>query len=236
MATIGQQPIGIVAGSGIELNSILDTVLEEIPFSSVPGLAGGGVEGHAYRFVRGRCGPAEVILQCGRFHAYEGLSLEEVVRPVNAMHAWGVQTIVFTNAAGGLLAPIKPGDLAAIDCIRTWPFKRFDLPESLDTDIIVPGCDFTGVYGWVHGPCYETSSEIRALQSIGCTAVGMSAGPEVFRCHSLGIRAAVISCITNSCAIPRVLTHRHVLETARNSSARLCERLRKYIHTFYEGN
>ncbi|HPO12586.1 MAG TPA: purine-nucleoside phosphorylase [Candidatus Hydrogenedentes bacterium] len=231
MATVDQHPIGIVAGSGIELNSILDTISEETPFSSVPELAGGGVEGHAYRFIRGRCGPAEVILQCGRFHAYEGFSFEEVVRPVQVMYEWGVRTIVFTNAAGGLLAPMKPGDLVAIDCIRTWPFKRFDLPESLNTDFIVPGCDFTGVYGWMHGPCYETRAEIRTLQSLGCAAVGMSAGPEVFRCHSLGICAAVISCITNSCVTPQVLTHQHVLETARNSSARLCEQLRAFIGT-----
>ncbi len=235
MATLTQPPIGVVAGSGIELTPLLDAGCEEIPFTARPGMPSGGVQGHDYRFLRGRCGPVDLVLQCGRFHAYEGLSYEDVVRPVETLHAWGVHTILFTNAAGGLLPAMNPGDLLAVNQIRAWPCTRFNLPEKLPTDILLPGCDFTGAYAWMHGPCYETRAEIHALQALGCAAVGMSAAPEVFRCRALGIRAAVVSCITNSCVTPNVLNHHHVLEIAQKSSARLCGVLRAYIGAIRTG-
>lgn len=219
----------MVAGSGVELRGLLDTSDWERPFTSFPELKPGNVTGHSYAFVHGECAGRAVILQRGRLHAYEGYSLPETVRPVEILYELGVRTLLFTNAAGGLTPDLRAGDLVAADQVRTWPHPPYGLPETLRPDFVVPGCSLAGCYAWMHGPCYETRAEISLLQAMGCAAVGMSAAPELLRCQQLGIRAGLISCITNSCAIPQKLTHEHVLQAAQNASEELCALIRRFI-------
>jgi len=210
--------VGIVCGSGLGLTSLLDEVVREQPFNAIPGLA----PGHGYTFVHGLCGPCPIIIQRGRLHMYEGLGYEAVVQTVDAMHRFGVRVILFTNVAGGLLPEMPPGDLLAVKQLKLWRYAPWPSePETISTDFLVPGCEFTGTYYWMHGPCYETRAEIGALQKLGASAVGMSTAPELARCHELGIRAGVISCITNSCCRPQALTHDHVIAMAQNSSEKL---------------
>lgn len=223
-------PVAIVAGSGIELRRLLDTVSEERPFSEFPGLELGVLEGHPRRFVCGTCGPYPIVLQCGRLHMYEGLDYEAVARPVDVLHDLGARSILFTNAAGGLVPGMVPGDLLAVDRVRVWRYGRWDAtPGTLFPDFVTPGCDFTGAYQWVHGPCYETRAEIAALQNHRMAAVGMSTAPGLARCQELGIRAGVIACITNSCCHPHVLTHEEVTTVARRSSGKLARHIRSVL-------
>ncbi|NIA12559.1 MAG: hypothetical protein GWP08_00665 [Nitrospiraceae bacterium] len=220
-------PVGIVAGSGIDLEGLLDTIEKEQAFHDTPGLRDGSVKGHGHKFLHGSCGDHTVILQCGRLHLYEGWGLDMVCRPVDVMHSLGVGTILFTNAAGGLLPEMNPGDLVAVSRVRLWPYRGWaHAPEVLDPSFITDGCDFVGDLQWMHGPCYETRAEIGALQRLGAAAVGMSVAPELTRCAELGMRAGVISCVTNSCCRPRQLTHEHVIQTARRASGKLTELLR----------
>lgn len=220
-------PIGIVCGSGINLDLLLDTHTEIIPFSNCPELPETTVTGHQGQFIKGTCRGIPVIVQCGRLHLYEGLSYETTTLPVNIMHQMGIQTILFTNAAGGLNPNMKPGDLLAAKSLAIWPSKKWiDHPSSVSTDFLLQGCDHIGTYTWIHGPSYETQAEIHALQSIQSDAVGMSTAPEIDRCKKLGIRAASISCITNNCCSPQTLTHEHVIQIAAKASERICEIIR----------
>ncbi|HIJ66539.1 MAG TPA: purine-nucleoside phosphorylase [Candidatus Hydrogenedentes bacterium] len=226
----GRPPVGIVAGTGMALDCLLDTVRWRRAFRDIPGLEPSGVAGHGSVFILGAAGSCPVLLQCGRRHFYEGLDYESVVAPVDAMHGFGVRTVLFTNAAGGLLPAMRPGDLMAAKGVDLWPFVRwFGRPETLAVDFVVPGCEFAGAYAWVPGPCYETRAEVRALQILGAGAVGMSTAPELARCRALGMQGGVVSCITNSCSRPQPLTHRQVIEAARGSSRKLVGVIRRAL-------
>jgi len=222
--------IGIVSGSGLDLSPLLDTITAEFAFKDELGFEIDSLEGHARRFLRGTCGNREILLQCGRLHFYEGYSFEEVTSTVDVLDAFGARTIIFTNVGGGLRADVNPGDIVSISEIRTWPFVRWEnRPESLAPDFQIEGADTTGVYYWMHGPSYETPAEIRALQILGGDVVGMSTAPEMARCKQLGLRAAVLSIVTNNCCTPQVLTHDHVVSVAQAASARLVQLLREQI-------
>jgi len=220
-------PIAVVAGSGIDLLPLLDRVEREEFFDDIPGLASSTAEGHQGRFVQGRCGPLPVIVQCGRLHVYEGLSIKNVTATVDALASFGARTIMFTNAAGGLRPEMRPGDLLAVERVRPMPCRAWPVaPDCIEPAFTVRGCRHTGDYMWVHGPCYETRAEIVALQRLDGAAVGMSTAPELVRAHALGIRAAVVSCITNNCCEHRPLTHTDVLHTARHASASITALIR----------
>jgi len=221
----GRGMVAVVAGSGIDLTGLLDDTDDPVPFRET----GDGPPGHPCVFVRGRCGLRDVIVQQGRFHAYEGFNLDRLVRPIDALYAMGVRAIVFTNAAGGLRPEMEPGQLAAATEVVAWPFRRFVLPDTIPTDFAVPGCDHAGTHAWMHGPCYETRAEIHALQCARAATVGMSAAPELARCRELGVRAAVVSCITNNCCAVAPLSHEHVLDVAAKASRRLAYVLRTWL-------
>lgn len=219
-------PIGIVAGSGIDLQDLFDSTPSVTAFAELPGLAVGHVAGHASVFLRGHCAGRPVVVQSGRLHAYEGLDFATVTRTVDVLHGFGVRTMVFTNAVGGLLPALEPGDLVAADAVHAWRYRGFALPHLITPDFVPPHCDAQGAYYWMHGPCYETQAEIAALQRFGAATVGMSTAPELVRCAALGMRAGMISCVTNSCVRPERLTHEGVLATARMASEKLCRLLR----------
>lgn len=222
--------IGIVSGSGLDLSGILDRIIADISFSSVPGLRNDCLEGHARQFLRGFCGAREVVLQAGRLHFYEGLSYEDVTRPIDIMRGWGVGTVVLTNVGGGLKPETLPGELVGVDRILTWPYLRWPhRPESLTPAFRIPGCDRRGVYCWVHGPSYETPSEIEFLRRIGADVVGMSTAPEVLRCEEVRIPCAVVSCITNVCRASAPLSHDRVVSAAAVHSTRVVSLLREWI-------
>ena len=217
-------PVAIVAGSGIDLESVLDSTEWQRPFSDFPAIPSATAPGHAGRFTLGRCRGRTVIVQAGRLHFYEGHSFEGVVSPVDVLCGLGVATVLFTNAAGGLEPTMAPGDLLSVDRLVTWPYGAWrERPKQLEPSFVLPGPPHRGAYMWVPGPNYETRAEINAMRALGAAAVGMSAAPEIARAHRLGMRTAVISCITNNCCSPQVLTHQHVLETASRASQALAQ-------------
>lgn len=215
-------PVGVVCGSGIELTSLLDEITGQYPFESFAGLSCGAVDGHSHRFVTGVCEGHHMVVQCGRLHMYEGFDFAAVTRPVDVLRDFGVRTIVFTNAAGGLRPELQPGDIVGVDSVRLWRYQRWpETPAVLHPDVVLEEVDFHGALQWVPGPSYETRAEVKALQKMKALAVGMSVGPELARCQELGIRAAVLSCITNSCFSGEQLTHKQVLTVAGRTSAKV---------------
>ena len=226
----GRSPIGIVAGSGIELGPLLDRVTQAREFSEVPGPGETAEDGHLVRVVEGYCADRRIVLLCGRLHFYEGHPYEQVTRSVDLLHGLGVGAVLFTNAAGALATDMRPGNLMAVSRMSLYPYSSWpQRPDSLELDFELDRCDRRGTYVWVHGPCYETPAEVAALRSFEGDAVGMSTAPEVLRCHELGVRAGAISCITNSCGSPAVLRHEDVMRTARSASVKLCDVIRAWI-------
>jgi purine-nucleoside phosphorylase len=238
--------IGLVLGSG--LGSVADALEDAstIPYTEIPHFHGTSVEGHAGKMILGKFqGTPAVILQ-GRFHAYEGYSMEEVVFPTRLVCALGVQTLVLTNAAGGVNTRFRPGDLMLIEdhlnLMGDNPLKGPNLtqlgPRFPDlSEAYHPGClavlqkaadelgipVHTGVYAGLLGPTYETRAEIRMYRTLGADAVGMSTVPEAIAANHLGVRVAGISCITNLAAgsSPQKLTHQEVIDNSRFAAEKL---------------
>lgn len=222
-------PTAIVAGSGIHLRPLLDEVLRELPFGAVPGLAPARVPGHEGRYVFGRAGGVPVILQLGRIHLYEGHPPEAVAATVDALVAFGAGRLLMTNAAGGLDPALNPGDWVAAETVVPWRYRDHAFPEGLTPAFTLPGCRATGQYMWMHGPCYETRAEIRALQALGGKTVGMSTALELQRANTLGLPAGIVSCVTNNCTTQESLSHDTVVATAARASEEIVGRLRGWL-------
>lgn len=225
----GVSPVGIVSGSGIHLRPLLDEVLGETSFVDAAGISAAGLAGHEGTFVFGYCAGVPVVLQAGRIHLYEGHSVTMVASTVDALYGFGVRSLILTNAVGGLDAALVPGDLVAAEEVVSWQFRGHAFPPRMKPTFILPGCTAAGTYIWMHGPCYETRAEIAALRRMGGMTVGMSIAVELERCIQRGIRAGVVSCVTNDCTSQEVLSHEQVVATAARSSDVLCGVLRAYL-------
>ena len=230
--------LAFVLGSGLSGFAKHIQIESEAPFGEIPHFARSGVEGHPGRLTFGHIGGVPVAAMQGRLHAYEGYDPDMVVYPVRALAALGVTTLVLTNAAGGLSADVRPGDLMVInDHINltginplrgpNWPRgPRFvDMTEAYDAGLIKlleaaltaeKVRHFTGVYVGVMGPSYETAAEIKFFGSIGGGAVGMSTVFETLAARHAGVRVAGLSCVTNlgTGLSPTKLSHHEVKETA----------------------
>jgi len=231
MAALKPRPLlGIIGGSGINLEPLLSKRHAAWTFAACPELASSTAPGHQGRFIHGEAAGIPVILQQGRLHFYEGHEYAAVTRPVDLLREWGVHTLLFTNAAGGLRAGAPAGGLMPVTSVRTWPFRHWPgHPEQLTPALTLETGTPPGCYWWVPGPAYETPAEVRALQSMGGDAVGMSTAPELQRCEELGLRAAAIAVITNACGASGPLSHSHVVEQARRQSERVRVILREHV-------
>jgi len=229
----------IVLGSGLGFlaDEVRDAV--RIPYAEIPGFPEPGVAGHKGELVAGTLDGAQVLVQNGRFHLYEGHGAEVVGLPVRVFATLGVRTLVVTNAAGGLRLTFRPGTLMLIaDHINlmfrnplTGPVldgeERFpDMSEPYDAKLRALARDVAreakipleeGVYVGLLGPSYETPAEIRMLQRLGADAVGMSTVPEVIAARARGLRCLGFSTITNLAAgiSSTALSHQEVLEVGR---------------------
>ncbi|WP_445612630.1 purine-nucleoside phosphorylase [Geobacillus sp. YF-1] len=236
--------IGLILGSGL---GVLADEIEEavrIPYEEIPGFPVSTVEGHAGRLVYGRLEGATVVAMQGRFHYYEGYSLQEVTFPIRVMKALGVRELIVTNAAGGVNERFHPGDLMVIsdhiNLLGTNPLigpndpelgPRFpDMTEAYSRRLRQLAKDAAarlgirlheGVYVANTGPSYETPAEIRMIRALGGDAVGMSTVPEVIVARHAGMEVLGISCISNLAAgmNDAPLHHDEVVETAERVKA-----------------
>lgn len=249
-----QPEIGIILGSG--LGSIASQVKNAvmIPYTDIPHFHGTSIEGHAGQMVIGTFHGAKTVFLQGRFHLYEGYPMEDVVFPTRTVCGLGIQTLVMTNAAGGVNPKYQPGELMLIsDHINLMgdnPLKgpnltqlgpRFpDLSEAYNrscqeifkqsaASLNIPL--HIGVYAGLLGPTYETPAEVRMLQTLGADAVGMSTVPESIAANHLGVRVAGISCITNRAAglSGQKLTHQEVIDNSRIAAVKLAKVLEDAI-------
>ncbi len=232
--------VGIILGSG--LGAFIDdvTIDTRIPFNEIPNFDLENGEPASGTMTLGRLGEVPVAVLQGRTHYYEGHSMARVVFPTQTLAMLGIETLVLTNAAGGLESDMRAGDFLVIkDHINLMgdnPLKgpnlknlgpRFpDMSEPYDMRLVERMSHIMkiknirhhiGVYAGVSGPTFETPAEVKFLQTIGAQAVGMSTVPETIAANHLGLRVAALSCITNLAAgIQRHrLSHEEVTETTK---------------------
>ncbi|TCK97970.1 purine-nucleoside phosphorylase [Natranaerovirga hydrolytica] len=232
--------IGLILGSG--LGDLAEQIENKIiiPYNEIPNFPQSTVEGHKGQFVVGHMGDKKVIAMQGRFHYYEGYSMQEVVMPVRVMKQLGISTLIVTNAAGSVNESFKPGDLMIIkdhiNFMHNNPLMgknlddlgpRFpDMSNAYKKDLIKIGKSKAqelginireGVYCGLTGPTYETPAEIKMIRTLGGDAVGMSTVPEVITAVHAGLNVLGISCITNMAAgiLDQPLDHKEVVETSK---------------------
>ena len=237
--------LGIVLGSGFGAIAQAVTVEREFPYRDLPGFPVGTVPGHAGRLIVGEWQGVPVVLLAGRAHYYEGFELVESTFSTRVLAALGVQTLLLTNAAGGINAKFRVGDFMALtDHINFMGANPLRGPEPAGLNRFV---DLTaayeptlraklkqaakaagvkcheGVYLAVSGPSFETPAEIRAFRTLGADAVGMSTVPEAIVARQCGLKVAGVSCITNAAAglggKGQVVSHLEVLELAKQREA-----------------
>ncbi|OZM57130.1 purine-nucleoside phosphorylase [Lottiidibacillus patelloidae] len=230
--------IGLILGSGL---GILADEIEEakkFPYEEIPEFPVSTVEGHKGQLVIGKLQGKTVIAMQGRFHFYEGYSLEKVTFPVRVMKEIGVKNIIVTNAAGGVNEDFSAGDLMVItDHINNTSVNpligpndsafgvRFpDMSDAYNKELSMQALEVgkklniplqKGVYVGNTGPSYETPAEVRMIRKLGGDAVGMSTVPEVIVARHAGMKVLGISCISNMAAgiLDQPLTHDEVMET-----------------------
>ncbi len=237
--------IGIVLGSGLGALADEIKIKTEINYSDIPNFPVSTVEGHEGKIVVGKLEDKTVIAMKGRFHYYEGYSMDEVAFPIRVMKYMGIHNLLLTNAAGGINSYFEPGDLMLIsDHIKFFtesPLRgrnvdefgpRFnDMSSAYCGRLreLAKGAAYEleinlqeGVYGFMPGPSYETPAEIKMLGILGADAVGMSTVPEVITAIHSGMDVLGISCITNMAAgiLEQPLNHEEVMETAERSKER----------------
>lgn len=231
--------IGIVLGSGLGGLVSRMTHTTTIPYADIPGFHGSTVVGHKGELMVGRLAGVDVIAQSGRFHLYEGHSADAVTLPVRVFAELGIDSLIVTNAAGGVERTFEPGTLMVIADHINLTFKnplfgsvlkgeeRFpDMSEPYDPQLRetahrvarehgIPLAD--GVYAGLLGPSYETPAEVRMLERMGVDAVGMSTVLEVVAARARGVRCLGISTITNPAAgiSHEALDHVDVIEVGK---------------------
>lgn len=216
----GRQPqVGIILGSGLGSLGEHITDAVSIPYSSIPGFPVSTAIGHKGALICGMLGGKCVLAMQGRFHYYEGYSMDLITLPVRVMSALGVQTLFVSNAAGGISGGFEIGDIMLItDHISFLPNPligpnrsefgtRFpDMTCAYDSDLlqlarsIGAEMEITlkeGVYLSCSGPCYETPAEINYFRIIGADAVGMSTIPEVVVARHCAMTVFGVSVITD---------------------------------------
>lgn len=213
---------GVVLGTGLGAFVNELEIIAEVPYSDIPNFPEATVEFHQGKLIYGCIGSTKLIVMKGRFHYYEGYSMQQIVFPIRVMKLLGVGNLLISNAAGAVNLDYKKGSLMLIeDHINLQPENplrgsNIDELGSRFPDMSEPYCRALssklkatakalsidlkeGVYASVLGPNLETRAEYRYLKIIGADAVGMSTVPEVIAAVHAGIKVAAISVLTDEC-------------------------------------
>tara|TARA_B100000768_G_scaffold71901_1_gene68974 strand:+ start:3621 stop:4436 length:816 start_codon:yes stop_codon:yes gene_type:complete len=250
--------LGIVLGTG--LGAIIDKIdiQTSINYTDIPGFPVSTVEGHKGRLIFGALSQQQVVVMQGRFHFYEGYSMEDVTLPIRVMKLLGVETLFISNASGGVNPDYEVGDLMILkDHINLIPnplvgpnlntlgprFPEMSVPYDLgliekaqkisnDNNIT----SHLGVYAAVTGPTLETPAEYHYLRVIGGDTVGMSTAPEIIVARHMDIKCFAISVITDL-GVPgkiKKVTHEEIQKVAAEVQPKLShifEQLAKEINS-----
>lgn len=230
--------IGLILGSGLaEISDKLDGI--EIPYSKIEGFPEPSVAGHKGIMKIGE----DTVTLAGRFHYYEGWTMDEVVLPTALLHALGVEILIVTNAAGAINKSFKPGNIVVLtDHINLMGTNPLIGPNSDNMGVRFPDMSHMyspelrelvkriaaeklsdpqnfkeGIYAAFTGPSYESPAEVKMARIIGADLAGMSTVPEVIVANWLGMNIIGLSCATNMAAgiLDQPLNHVEVVETGK---------------------
>lgn len=214
--------IGIILGTGLgQLVNEID-VLHEVSYNHIPNFPTATVEFHKGKLIYGILEGKKVIIMQGRFHIYEGYTLQDVTYPVRIMEKLGIHTLLVSNASGAINLNFKKGELMLIDDhinlqgssplafigVEQMGERFVDMSAPYDAEInskfeqIAKNHNIKlhkGVYASVVGPQLETRAEYRMLKIIGADAVGMSTVPEIIVANHLKLKVAAVSVLTDEC-------------------------------------
>ncbi|MBF0199005.1 MAG: purine-nucleoside phosphorylase [Planctomycetes bacterium] len=238
---------GIILGTG--LGGLADKIQDakSISYDELPGFPHSTVQSHAGRLTWGTLGTAKVIAMEGRFHYYEGYSLDEITLPIRVMKELGIKKLIVSNAAGGMNPMYENGDIVLIedhinlmginpligpnddklgprfpDMIEPYSYKLIRKAEAVALKSGIK--THRGVYVGVSGPNLETRAEYRFLRTIGADLVGMSTIPEVITAVHAGLEVLGVSCVTDMC-LPDALKPANIDEiiaTAEKTEPQMC--------------
>ncbi|WP_055447714.1 purine-nucleoside phosphorylase [Lacinutrix mariniflava] len=214
--------IGIILGTGLGqlINEV--EIIEEVSYNHIPNFPTATVEFHKGKLIYGTLEGKTVIVMQGRFHLYEGYTLQDVTYPVRVMEKLGIKTLLVSNASGAINLDYKKGELMLIDDhinlqggsplafkgVETLGERFADMSAPYNLEInskfkaIAKANNITlheGVYASVVGPQLETRAEYRMLKLIGADAVGMSTVPEIIVANHLNLKVAAVSVLTDEC-------------------------------------
>lgn len=246
--------IGVVLGSGLG-NFVQEIeIAHEIPYEEIPHFPVSTVEGHHGKLIFGSIAGKPIVAMAGRFHFYEGYSPEDVAFPIRVMKFLGVQTVLISNAAGGVGEGFKVGDLMIITDHISFATKnpllgpnddrlgpRFaDMSEPYKKALIQQAKSIAGglnielkegVYFGVTGPTFETRAEYKLIQLLGAHAVGMSTVQEVIAASHTGMDVFAMSVITDIGVREEenTITHEEVLQAAKEAEPKFSAIFRELI-------
>jgi purine-nucleoside phosphorylase len=248
--------IGIILGSGLNELANDMTIQHSFPYKSIPHFPISTVEGHAGNLLFGTLNGVAVMAMQGRFHYYEGYTMQEVTFPIRVMKAMGVKTLILSNAAGGMNPTYRIGDIVLItDHINMFPANplrgrnenrlgaRFpDMSEVYTPKLIALSEQIAreqgiryhkGVYVGVQGPAFETPAEYRMFRVLGGDCVGMSTVPEAMVARHSAMQCVAFSVITDLGIADRVekVSHAEVMKAAKAAEPTL----RRWVHELVKG-
>jgi purine-nucleoside phosphorylase len=238
--------IGIILGTGLGglVNEI--EIKTALPYEQIPNFPVSTVVGHKGQLIFGTLNGVPVLAMQGRFHYYEGWTMQELTFPVRVMKYLGIETLVLSNASGGVNPGFAVGDIMIItDQINLLPSNplmgknydelgpRFpDMSDAYDKELINKAKEIaakhgipyqTGVYAAVSGPCFETPAEYKYMRIIGADAVGMSTVPEVMVARHGGMKAFAVSIITDLGVEGKIVevSHEEVIQAANSAEPKM---------------
>lgn len=246
---------GIILGTGLGgLIQKID-IKQTLSYKDIPDFPVSTVEGHSGKLIFGLLSDVQVVAMQGRFHFYEGYSMQEVTLPVRVMKMLGIEHLFISNASGGVNPDYEVGDLMILnDHINLIPSPlvganldtlgpRFpDMSDAYERSMIDVamqiGVDrgyrvFEGVYAAVTGPCLETPAEYKYLRIIGADTVGMSTAPEVIVARHMGIPCFAISVITDLGVPGKIqkVSHEEIQQVAEVAEPKLTVIVEELIKT-----
>ncbi len=238
--------VGIVLGSGLGNFASEIDVEKEVAYGDIPNFPVSTVQGHKGKLVFGNLSGKKVVAMAGRFHFYEGYGAQDVVFPIRVMKLLGIETLLLSNAAGGVNTTFKVGDIMIINDhisfhtpnplvgknIEEFGPRFPDMSEPYKKELISKAKDIAvknkidlkeGVYFAVTGPTFETRAEYKMVHVMGGDAVGMSTVQECIVANHMGLPVFAVSIITDIGIREddNVITHEEVLEAAKNAEPKL---------------
>lgn len=245
---------GIILGTGLGGFANEIEQASELQYTDIPNFPQSTVEGHDGKLIHGFVNGVEVLAMKGRFHYYEGYSMDQVVFPVRVMKKLGINFLFLSNASGGMNPSFKVGDIMIIgDQINLFPTnpligknypelgprfpdmseayskKHIELLQACGAELNVPL--HQGVYVGVSGPCFETPAEYRYMRIIGGDAVGMSTVPENIAAVHQGMKVAALSVITDLGVegIVENVSHEEVQRAAQAAEPKMASVLKLFL-------